>query len=229
LALSAEFWRTTASMVSPPCDVQLASCGTTAARNPSQELFLIRHAITDMAGTLCGQIDPSLNAMGRAQASSLALLLRNRRVLRLYTSDLQRAAQTARPLAELWGVPSVKRADLREISFGSWEGKRWSEVRASGPDITAMERSPELGAPGGETFACFRTRILLALKRTIADSSGCTTAIVTHLGVMRVILTELTLTSAIWDPQQRIDYCAVYRFRVTGSSLVLLDELKTTE
>jgi broad specificity phosphatase PhoE len=182
-----------------------------------------------MAGTLCGQIDPSLNTMGREQASSLALLLRNWKVLRLYTSDLQRAAQTAHPLAELWGIPVVKKADLREISFGSWEGKRWSEVRASGPNITAMESSPELGAPGGETFACFRTRILLALKRTIADSSGYTSAIVTHLGVMRVILTELTSTSAIWNPQQRIDYCAVYRFRVSGSSLILLDELKTSE
>jgi alpha-ribazole phosphatase/probable phosphoglycerate mutase len=203
--------------------------GTKVIDDTSQELFLIRHATTDMAGTLCGQVDPSLNALGREQASSLPLLFRSRNVRRLYTSDLQRAAQTARSLAEVWGVPVVQMADLREISFGSWEGKRWSEVRASGPNITAMESSPELGAPGGETFACFRTRVLLALKSAIADSNGCTSAIVTHLGVMRVILTELTSTGAIWNPQQRIEYCAVYRFGISGSSLVLLDELKTSE
>ena len=102
------------------------------------ELFLIRHATTDMAGTLCGQIDPPLNAMGREQASSLALLLRSRDVRRLYTSDLQHTVQTARPLAQLWAVPIVKRADLREISFGNWEGRRWSEVRTCVPDIRAM-------------------------------------------------------------------------------------------
>jgi alpha-ribazole phosphatase/probable phosphoglycerate mutase len=203
--------------------------GIKVINDRSQELFLIRHATTDMAGTLCGQVDPSLNALGREQASSLALLFRSRNVRRLYTSDLQRAAQTARSLAEVCGVPLVQMADLREISFGSWEGKRWSEVRARGPNITAMESSPELGAPGGETFACFRTRVLLALKSAIADSNGCTSAIVTHLGVMRVILTELTSTSAIWNPQQRIEYCAVYRFCISGSSLVLLDELKTSE
>lgn len=202
---------------------------TQVTNDKSHELFLIRHATTDMAGTLCGQIDPPLNAMGREQASSLALLLRSRDVRRLYTSDLQHTVQTARPLAQLWAVPIVKRADLREISFGNWEGRRWSEVRTCGPDIRAMGSSPELGAPGGETFARFRARILLALKRTIADSNGYTSAIVTHLGVMRVLLTELTSTGAIWDPQRRIDYCAVYRFLVSGSSLHLCDELRARE
>jgi alpha-ribazole phosphatase/probable phosphoglycerate mutase len=183
-----------------------------------QELFLIRHATTDMAGTLCGQVDPSLNAIGREQARALAQWLQHRQVRRLYTSDLRRAVQTARPLAGLWDLPILKRPGLREISFGAWEGKRWSEIRTADPDITAMESSPKLGAPGGETFACFRARILFALKQTLAESEGHTSAIVTHLGVMRVILTELVPKNPNWDPRQRIEYCAVYQLRVSGSS-----------
>jgi broad specificity phosphatase PhoE len=198
----------------------------------SEEVLLIRHATTDMTGTLCGQIDPPLNAMGREQASALASLLRNWNVRRLYASDLQRALQTAQPLAELWNIPIVARSDLREISFGAWEGRRWSEIRAEGPDITAMETSPELGAPGGETFACFRNRVLSTLKETTADSGGQLTAIVTHLGVMRVVLNELSKpqlnqANRVWNPLQRIDPCAIYRILVNGGSFELVGELKT--
>ncbi len=184
-----------------------------------QELLLIRHAATDMTGTLCGHSDPPLNAIGRAQATGLTPLLRSCKVRRLYVSDLQRAAQTAQPLAELWGIPVVMRQDLREISFGSWEGRRWSEVRGVGTDIRTMELSTELGALGGETFASFRDRVLRALNEILGDANGLLTAIVTHLGVIRVALNELSPENSVWDPRQRIDHCSVHRLRVSGPSV----------
>ena len=192
-----------------------------------QELLLIRHAITDMTGTLCGQSDPPLNATGREQATALASLLSGWNVRRLYASDLQRAVETAQPLAELWSIPIVTRSDLREISFGAWEGRRWSEIRNDRTDIRAMESLPELCAPGGETFSCFRDRIRQALKETIAGSGGETTAIVTHLGVMRVVLSDLSSANGIWSPQQRIEPCSIYQIRVSGCSLEFVGELKT--
>ncbi len=190
------------------------------------ELFLIRHAATDMTGTLCGQIDPPLNAMGREQACALASLLQKWNVRRLYASDLQRALQTARPLAELWDIPIVARQDFREISFGDWEGRRWSEIRAAGPAAKALESSPELSPPGGETFTCFRNRVLLAVKETVADCEGQLIAIVAHLGVIRIILNELCSTNHVWEPQRRIDHCSVYRVRVRGAVLEFIEELK---
>ena len=180
-----------------------------------------------MAGSLCGQVDPPLNATGREQANALAVSLEDWNIQRLYASDLLRALQTALPLAALWDTAIQPRTDLREISFGAWEGKRWSEVRADQPKLLAMESSLELSAPDGEPFALFRDRIVHALSEIVADlGSSQAGAIVTHLGVIRLILSELRLAGKIWDPQQRIDYCAVYRIRIDGDSSELL-ELRT--
>lgn len=191
-----------------------------------RKAILIRHASTDMSGILCGQLDPPLNALGREQASALAQLLREWDVRRLYASDLQRAVETARPLAEQWGVPIVARRELREISFGDWEGKRWSHVRTITPDIANLESSPELCAPGGETYAAFRHRILWILNDILADSGGRVTAIVTHLGVMRVVLNELSWPNQqSRAPRRAIDHCSVYAIREHGSVLEVEGEL----
>jgi broad specificity phosphatase PhoE len=197
-------------------DVALLSRGAAwqLAVTIPQELFLIRHAATDMNGTLCGQSDPPLNAMGRTQAGALAGLLGSWKVRRLYASDLQRAVQTARPLGELWRIPVEARSAFREISFGDWEGRSWSQIRAEEPDIANMDSSSEFCAPGGETFDCFRDRVLRAFKETLAECHGQTTAIVTHLGVMRVILKELSSVNSSWNPWQRIDLCSVYRIHL---------------
>lgn len=179
-----------------------------------QDLLLIRHAITDMNGTLCGQSNPPLNAMGRAQANALAHQLESWKVRRLYASDLQRAVQTAQYLGKRWGIPVEERSGLREISFGDWEGRSWAQIRADEPDIAVLETSSKLCAPGGETFEFFRNRVLQVLKDTIAECNGQLAAIVTHLGVIRVSLKELSSADCVWESWQRIDHCSVYRIRV---------------
>lgn len=188
----------------------------------SGELLLIRHGITDMAGTLCGQSDPPLNEEGRKQAKALASLLRSAPVRRIYSSDLQRAVQTALPLAESWNIRGISRRDLREISFGDWEGRRWADVRASLPAAGAIDSSPELCAPRGEIFAVFRDRVLRAFREILAESSGVCTAVVTHLGVIRVVLSELFPPGPQWIPEKRIDYCTGYRVELGSGSLELL-------
>lgn len=179
-----------------------------------KELILIRHATTDMTGTFCGQSDPSLNMIGIAEARKLAALLKDFKVRRLYASDLRRAVETAEPLAELWGLPIITRAALREISFGEWEGKRWSEICADQPDMRAMESSPNLCAPGGEMFGSFRHRVLRELSEIILECNGHLAAVVTHLGVLRVLLKELSTADCPWDSQQRIEPCSFYKVRL---------------
>ncbi len=182
-----------------------------------QELLLIRHASTEMSGTFCGQSDPPLNAIGIAQARALALLLREWKVRRLYASDLRRALQTAEPLADLWNIPVAPRSGFREISFGHWEGRRWSEICGDQPDVTKMELLPELSAPGGETFACFRDRVLRTLQQTILESDQDLTVIVTHLGVIRVLLKELGPADLVCNPQERIEHCSVHHLRLAAA------------
>jgi broad specificity phosphatase PhoE len=192
----------------------------------SQELFLIRHGSTDMTGTMCGHSDPPLSRLGRAQARTLASVLSGWKIRRLYASDLQRAIQTAEPLAELWNIPIAPRSAFREISFGQWEGKRWSQIRSHEPNITGIELSPELCAPCGESFACFRDRVLRALQKALVECDGHPMAIVTHLGVIRVVLKELSSANKVWEPQERIDHCSVYGIRV-GSAVELVSKCRS--
>lgn len=184
----------------------------------AQQLLLIRHAATDMDGYLCGHTDPPLNLVGSTQASGLALQLRSLKVHHLYSSDLRRALQTAEPLASAWGLPIVARTALREISFGNWEGKRWAEIRAAEPDFTSLESNPAIGAPGGESFACFRQRVLRVLRETVDECNGDLTAIVTHLGVIRIALAEHSSRTWAAEPQQRIEHCSVHRILLSEAS-----------
>lgn len=172
-------------------------------------MLLIRHATTDLAGTLCGQSDPPLNKQGREQARALAASLQDARLERLYASNLKRAIETAAPLARS-EVPLIVRADLGEIHFGEWEGRCWQDVRDAAPEMQSYEESPNAGAPGGETFDAFRSRVLEAFENVVRDAAGRNSAIFTHQGVIGVILKTLFPNHPNWRPRQKIDYCAVY-------------------
>jgi broad specificity phosphatase PhoE len=183
---------------------------TRTTSNP--ELLLIRHATTDLAGKLCGHLDPPLNDEGRAQAMKLVKVLGETEIRHIYSSDLRRAVETAAPLGESLKIPVLTRSNLREISFGDWEGKRWSEVSAASmaSRSKAVDSPLDICAPGGESYASFRKRIAPAIEEILAAHRSESIAIVAHLGVVRTVLTDIALTD--WDPQQRIGYCAVYRF-----------------
>jgi broad specificity phosphatase PhoE len=124
------------------------------------ELHLIRHGQTDwnLAGRYQGQSDIPLNAAGLTQAQSLALSLSGQRFDALYSSDLQRAHQTAQALAQILNLPIHVRRGLREISMGAWEGRLLAEVSLG----YTQNKSPDARAPGGESVAEVAARMALS-------------------------------------------------------------------
>lgn len=185
----------------------------------TKQLLLIRHATTDLAGTLCGHLDPPLNRIGRAQALSLAHSLGAVAVQRVYASDLLRSIQTAEPLARARSVPILARRDLREISFGAWEGMRSADLQIhNGLAPGAIESSPEARPPGGESFKDFRDRATAALEEIVFDPGQQTVAAVTHLGVIRVALTVLAGLDPLSDALRRIECCSVHQFFINNGT-----------
>ena len=81
-------------------------------------LFLVRHAEPAITGVILGQLDPELSAAGRAHA---ATLLTQVKLAAVYSSPLRRALETARLLAR--GARVEVLDDLREISYGDWDGR----------------------------------------------------------------------------------------------------------
>ena len=158
-----------------------------------RRLLFIRHAETDLAGTFCGHTDPSLNDPGRAQVEALVARLGDETFDVVFSSDMARACQTADAIAAAHDVARVTRSDLREFYFGEWEGLRWAEIEARDPLFTAhwVAEYPAVPVPGGEPFASFRERVLGAVAELLQDERWGSAAVVTHAGVMRVVLEDL--------------------------------------
>jgi len=161
------------------------------------QFLLIRHAETDLAGTFCGHSDPHLNAQGWVQVERLITDLEGHSIERVYTSDLQRAQQTARAIANRFGAEYHIRAGLREIHFGRWEGLPWSEIvlRDLEEANRWMKEYPRGNFPEGEDMRCFDARVQQEIEFLIGESNAKPLAVVTHSGVIRAVLTQFTQVS----------------------------------
>lgn len=178
------------------------------------DLLFIRHPETDMAGTFCGQADPPVNAAGYRQVGTLIENLRIEPITAIVTSDLQRAFTAARIMGESFAVPYRARRDLREIGFGDWEGLTWNQIEAL--DLAFAQRwldqFPHLAPPRGESFHAFEARVVTEIRYLIEESKNGLIAVVTHAGVMRVVLEKLCAIDATEAVSMTRPYCCSFHY-----------------
>lgn len=157
-------------------------------------LILWRHGTTEWNAQhrVQGHRDAPLSAAGRAQAAQAARLLVAYKPTALITSDLSRAADTARPLAELTGLPTRRDPRLRERSYGQWEGLTMTEIAERFPEAHARQRAgrQDLGH-GIEAPSDVMKRVGEALREAAAANPNRTTVVVTHGGAARYGMIEL--------------------------------------
>lgn len=159
------------------------------------DIWLIRHGETDWnrAHRLQGGQDIPLNDNGQAQAHQLARRLaelpERPRFVGLYSSDLQRARQTAQPLTAVLDLPLLTETGLRERSFGVLEGLAIDTMAQTQPEAAAIWRERRLHdpLPGGESLADFARRVLDSLHLLAQRHDGNTLLAVTHGGVLNVV------------------------------------------
>ena len=119
--------------------------------------YLVRHGETEWnrTGRMQGHTGVPLSAEGRRQATLLAERLRRVDFTAVYCSDLPRAAETAGIIAAGRDLAITPDSDLREFSYGEWEGLTLAEVETRHPGTLAerIEAGGNLGwtAPGGES------------------------------------------------------------------------------
>jgi broad specificity phosphatase PhoE len=189
-----------------------------------ETLLFIRHAETDFAGRFCGHSDPPVNQRGLRQIEELIEALKIESVGAgsidaIYTSDLSRTLATADAIGRLFGLSPIKVPGLREIGFGEWEGLSWAEIESRDPVYARQwsEAYPNLPAPGGEGFEAFQSRVLSEVNRLLAMSHRCA-AVVTHAGVMRVVLRSLCGLEEQEAWERTKAYCSVCRYQAGGLS-----------
>lgn len=162
----------------------------------ARTLVLLRHGRTayNAAGRLQGQVDIPLDDVGRWQAdeSARALLTRETPTL-IVTSDLGRAADTARVLGEAAGVRVVADERLRERGFGAWEGMLREEMLAGWPEeFAAWRKGEEPTTTGAETRRGVGVRMVEAIEEHVAGlDAGETLVVVSHGAAISIAITAL--------------------------------------
>ncbi|HKY83695.1 MAG TPA: histidine phosphatase family protein [Anaerolineales bacterium] len=128
--------------------------------------LLIRHGENDWVGRRLPGWTPGLhlNRRGTAQAEALVELLRPVRLAAIYSSPLERALETARPLARAKGLAVHRSVGLAEMRVGEWQGQ--SLRRLSRRKLwPVIQSTPSLARfPGGESFVEAQARIVTELE-----------------------------------------------------------------
>jgi len=164
--------------------------------NPDLLIFL-RHGETDwnVEGRMQGQKDIPLNTTGLEQARRngrrLKAYLEDERIdpsgLDFLASPLGRTRMTMElARTEMGLAPEAYRLEdrLKELTFGSWEGRTLEEIAETAPDLVARRRTDKWGfvPPGGESYEMLSRRIggwLVTIDRP--------SVVVAHGGVFRVL------------------------------------------
>ncbi|HYY31021.1 MAG TPA: histidine phosphatase family protein [Chthoniobacterales bacterium] len=187
-------------------------------------LTFMRHPTIDATGERCiGQTDVELSPEGQTALISLAEKACRQRPDRILCSDLQRCRLLAEAIAIRRGGLCVEPDPIwREVSFGRWENRRWSDIQAKEPRALSdwIADFEKVTPPGGESFRQLQARVISAICRLTvsvcnasngghvgthcllppiraggprqADASTGHVLVVTHAGVIRAVVSAFS-------------------------------------
>ncbi len=151
---------------------------------------LIRHGETswNTERRLQGHTDTPLNSRGEIQARQMAQALKNANLSFdiLYSSDLQRAVNTANAIEQLFGVQATIESALRERHFGVLQGLSIEQAPIAHPAIWQAHIARELDhdLAGGESILQFAARVEGVIEKLRMLHSGKTILLVSHGGTL---------------------------------------------
>ncbi|HKW08563.1 MAG TPA: histidine phosphatase family protein [Candidatus Dormibacteraeota bacterium] len=158
-------------------------------------LWLIRHAASDApAGVAIGAGDPPLSSIGLAQVARLIERMRDVPLGAVWSSDSSRARDTATAIASSHGLSVLVTPALREIDFGSWEGRFLGDLWQEDPEAAgAWESDLRQTPPGfGETAAQLEERVAGFWSEHEPMLAGRDVAVVAHRGSLAALRSAVT-------------------------------------
>jgi broad specificity phosphatase PhoE len=152
-------------------------------------ILLARHGESDWnrSKQWQGFADRPLTDLGREQAAELAQRLEDTDLDAVYSSDLQRARDTADIVARTKGLTVQTTPDLREVDVGSWSGLTRAEAEARYPDQYARWLQGGEGWEDGETYEELGQRVVRAITRIAEAYAGERVLVVAHGGTIRAL------------------------------------------
>ncbi|MBX9407906.1 alpha-ribazole phosphatase family protein [Pseudomonas baetica] len=153
-------------------------------------LDLLRHGETELGGGLRGSLDDALTEKGWAQMREAVVA--GGPWDRLVSSPLQRCARFAAELGEELNLPVQLDKDLQELHFGAWEGQSAAALMETDAEALGLFWADPYGftPPQGEPVSDFSARVLTAVARLQAAYAGERVLLISHGGVMRLLLAQ---------------------------------------
>lgn len=150
---------------------------------------LLRHgAHSDVGLRLTGRGDDGgLTAIGRMQVTGAIASLRDAPPSAIYTSPRRRTQETAKMVADRFGLPVEVAPALDEIDFGSWSGKSFAQLNADPAWTEWNEHRSQAAPPGGETQTAAQARALAFLFE-VAATHEAPALLVTHCDIIRSLV-----------------------------------------
>lgn len=194
-------------------------------------LILVRHAeaTANASGVALGRDDVPLTDRGRRQAEALAAAFAGARAQAVVSSPLRRALDTARPIAELLGLPVEIAPDLIEMDVGEADGLPFPELRARYPQFLERWLSDDCAdvpMPGGETIRQVQQRAWSAVEALRQRFPDGTVVAVTHNFVIGALLCAVTgaPVSRFRRFRQGVASRALVDLRADGATLLALND-----
>jgi len=179
----------------------------------TSRLFLLRHGetLSNIDLIYQGMGDSSLSELGLKEGEMLARALQHEPFAGIYSSDLSRSVKTAEMIAKYHSKNIVKVPELRERSYGVFEGMKFQDIKAKYPGIydTWLHHPDKAVIPGAETLEEIQKRGIQAIEEIMSKHKDQAICIVGHGGINRTILfhyMNLTLDN-FWRIKQ--DNCCV--------------------
>jgi 2,3-bisphosphoglycerate-dependent phosphoglycerate mutase len=190
---------------------------------PITKLFLIRHGQSagNAEGRFGGHGPTPLSELGKKQAEITARALAKENITAIYSSDLERALQTARPLAELLGLEVNATQAFRERHVGVLEGLTFDESKEHHPkDYYALvNRNVNHVITKGESYQHLLKRATNELWEILRDQQGGRVAVFSHTGA--ICFLTLHLMGAVRRDTRQTPWivtsnCGICRFEIRG-------------
>lgn len=189
-----------------------------------KEIVLLRHGDTGASspGMFVGRTDLPLTDIGKLQIENLSRQLSYWSFDRLISSPLSRCAESAAILALSLNLEIEFADDLLEIDLGSWDGLARQEVISRYPrEYEARGRDmAQFRIPNGESFTDLQQRVWNRFV-SIAESDANRPLLVTHAGVIRVILCRILGVELNNLFRLQIDYGSITLLRYNDDMFTL--------
>jgi probable phosphoglycerate mutase len=190
------------------------------AKPISTRICIIRHGETNwnVEKRIQGHTDIPLNETGRAQALAMAFNAAHHRFHAIYSSDLVRAQETARVLAQREDHEVKLLPQLRERHYGIFQGITAAEGAQRHPAAHAcyLARDPDYDFEHGESLRAFAERVATGIDWLVRHHSGQTIAAVSHSGVLDIVYRRATGRPLTTPRDFKIPNCALNWFHFDG-------------